>query len=278
LIIAIILITACSENAIYVSPTGNDNWSGTKKEPVATLQQAIDMVRKAENKKIIITEGTYYNVSANITKADSGLHITGSTKGKVKLCGGIPIGGWKPSGDFLVAEVPQDVSLDFRLLILNDTLRNRARLPEKGAFNHRNEWPHQWQSSQGGWSQTPTEKDLTTLHYKPEDIGPGFSIPNAELTIFHAWDDSYVGVSAIDTLNHILTFSNNTTHPPGAYASWAGEKTMQYIVWNIREGMTRPGQWFVDRPNRKVIYWPLPHETATDLNAIIPVQTHLIRH
>jgi hypothetical protein len=276
LVLIILLTASCTDTSVYVSPTGNDNRKGTKQEPVATLQRAVELTRGRESKKIVVGEGNYYNVSVKIANADSGLQIAGQSGKEVKLYGGIPLRGWQQAGQWLEAEIPEDVSLDFRILAINDTLRNRARLPEKGAFNHRNEWPHQWQSSQGGWSQTPTEDDLTTLYYNPDDLGPWLNASNAELTVFHAWDDSYAGVAAIDTVNNSLTFSNKTTHPPGAYASWAGEKTRQYIVWNIREGMTRPGQWYLDRPNRKIVYWPLPHESADELTAVIPVQTHLI--
>lgn len=276
LVLVILLIASCTETSVYVSPAGNDTGKGTRTEPVATLQRAVEITRSRESKKIVVDGGNYYNVSVKITLEDSGVHIAGKPGNEVKLYGGIPLREWQQAGEWLEAEIPRDVSLDFRILAINDTLRDRARLPEKGAFNHLNEWPHQWQSSQGGWSQTPTEKDLTTLYYNPADLGSWLNTANAELTVFHAWDDSYAGVAAIDTVNHNLTFSNKTTHPPGAYASWAGEKTRQYIVWNIREGMTRPGQWYLDRPNRKIIYWPLPHESADKLTAVIPVQTHLL--
>ncbi len=276
LVLIILLIASCTNSSVYVSPTGNDTCGGTKSEAVATLQRAVELTRGREKKKIIVGEGNYYNVSVKISKEDSGILIAGQPGKSVKLYGGIPLRGWQTAGEWLETEIPEDVSLDFRILTINDTLRDRARLPEKGAFNHRNEWPHQWQSSQGGWSQTPTEEDLTTLYYNPDDLGPWLNPANAELTVFHAWDDSYAGVAANDTVNHRLTFSNKTTHPPGAYASWAGEKTHQYIVWNIREGMTRPGQWYLDRPNRKIVYWPLPHESAEKITAVIPVQTHLL--
>jgi hypothetical protein len=185
--------------------------------------------------------------------------------------------GFKQNGEFLECSVPDSVlgNLDFRILIVNDTLRERARLPETGAFNHLSEWPVQWQSSQGGWAKKPTNEDLTTLYYNPDDIGSWLDVKNAELTVFHAWDDSYVGLSGNDTVNHVLRFSNQATHPAGAFASWAGPKTHQYIVWNIREGMKRPGQWYVDRTNRKIVYWPFRHENSENIKVVVPAQNHI---
>jgi hypothetical protein len=193
--------------------------------------------------------------------------------------GGIFFGDWQQNGDWLEAQVPDSMwpELDFRILIVNDTLRDRARLPETGAFNHLSEWPVQWQSSQGGWAKVPTNDDLTTLYYNPSDIGAWLDTRNAELTVFHAWDDSYVGLSGIDTVNHILNFSNRATHPAGAFASWAGPKTHQYIVWNIKGGMSRPGQWYVDRASRKIVYWPFAYENAKNVKIIVPTQNHIFK-
>jgi hypothetical protein len=276
---AFFMVISCSEHAVYVSPEGDDQQEGTRRKPVATLQKAVELAEKNQLQHIIVGEGDYYDVSVVISEKDSGLVISGE-KGKLpRLFGGKKLTNWQRNGNYLETQIPdhQWPELDFRILVVNDSLRDRARLPEKGAFNHRNEWPHQWQSSQGGWSQKPTEKDLTTLYYNPDDLGSWLDTNNAEFTVFHAWDDSYTGVASIDTTSRSITFSNKLTHPPGAYASWAGEKTMQYIVWNIREGMNYPGQWFVDRTNRKVVYWPFPHEKEETLMAMIPSQNHFFR-
>jgi hypothetical protein len=277
--VASFLVFSCSEPAVYVSPEGNDQQEGTRGKPVATLQKAVELAEKNQLQHIIVGEGDYYDVSVVISEKNSGLVISGEKRKSPRLFGGKKLTNWERNGNYLETQIPDDEwpELDFRILVVNDTLRERARLPEYGAFSHRNEWPHQWQSSQGGWSQKPTEKDLTTLYYNPDDLGSWLDTNNAEFTVFHAWDDSYTGVSSIDTISHSIIFSNKLTHPPGAYASWAGEKTMQYIVWNIREGMTRPGQWFVDRTNRKVVYWPLPNEKEETLMAMIPSQNHFFR-
>lgn len=265
---------SCSGPSVYVSPDGNDQNNGSRKSPVATLQKAIELNRNLKFGMIRVEPGEYYNVSFTFTPADSGLIITSAKHEPPILYGGVTFGGWQQNGKWLEADIPEALGddLDFRILIINDTMRSRARLPESGAFYHRNEWPHDWQSSQGGWSQKPTHDDLTTLFYRPEDIGPWLDANNAELTVFHAWDDSYVALAGIDTINHSFRFSHQATHPAGAYASWAGEKTRQYIVWNIKEGMTKPGQWYVDRTNRKIVYWPLAYEKPDELKAMVPTQ------
>ena len=188
-IIACLLISfsffSCNQTTIYVAVNGSDSNPGTKSQPVATVQKAVEISRTSAIKSIVIKEGDYFDVSVLITKADSGLHISGQPGKSVRLMGGIIFGDWQKKGDWLEAQVPDSLwpDLDFRILIVNDTLRDRARLPETGAFNHKNEWPHQWQSSQGGWSVKPTYNDLTTLYYDPEYIGSWLDVKNAETAI-----------------------------------------------------------------------------------------------
>jgi len=283
LIIALIAISftvfSCKQSVVYVSNKGSDSNSGKKTNPVISIQKALEISRNSGIKKIEIQEGDYFDVAVVLTPKDSGLTISGEPDKTVRLFGGRILEGFKQSGGFLESSVSDSIlkDLDFRILIVNDTLRERARLPETGAFNHLSEWPVEWQSSQGGWARKPTDEDLTTLYYNPSDIGPWLDVKNAELTVFHAWDDSYVGLSGIDTINHLLRFSHHATHPAGAFASWAGPKTHQYIVWNIKEGMTHPGQWYIDRASRKIVYWPFAWENEGNIKVVIPTQTQIFK-
>jgi len=269
---------SCKPTVIYVSVDGKDAGTGSKTAPVASVQAAVELSRNSGVREIQIREGDYFDVAVVLTAKDSGLTISGEPGKIVRLFGGKVLEGFKQNGDFLECPVPDSVlnELDFRILIVNDTLRDRARLPETGAFNHLSEWPVQWQSSQGGWAKKPTETDLTTLYYNPLDIGGWLDVKNAELTVFHAWDDSYVGLSGIDTIKNVLSFSHEATHPAGAFASWAGPKTHQYIVWNIKEGMSRPGQWYVDRTHRKIVYRPFSWENPENMTVLVPTKTHII--
>jgi hypothetical protein len=112
--------------------------------------------------------------------------------------------------------------------------------------------------------------------YDPKDLGSWLDTRNAELTVFHAWDDSYVGLVSNDTINHVVRFTYPATHPAGAFASWI-ERASEYIVWNIKEGMKQPGQWYLDRTTEKVFYWPYSYEKISDFEALVPTQNQLFK-
>ena len=80
---------------------------------------------------------------------------------------------------------------------------------------------------------------------------------NAEVRVYHMWDESLVGVARNDTQRHALIFSTPAISPAGAFG------VKKYVIFNTREGMTRPGQWYLDRTGGRVVYWPLPGEDMT---------------
>ena len=215
----------------------------------ASLESAVEAARiyngssTAEDRKrarIIIHEGSYFNTSVELSTLDSGLVIEAAEGETPVLYGGCRITGWKKeaSSEFWYAEPAgiREGQWDFRLMTVDGELRSRSRLPETGVFNHLTVFDVPWMSTTaGGWKRKPTDEELTSFIYKPGDIDPDLDFRNAELTIFHKWDESLAGILSHDKDKHMFRLSNACGHPPGAFG-YTG-----YILWNTREGMTRPG-------------------------------------
>ncbi len=270
----------------FVALNGRDTWSGQLTQPnaegtdgpLATLAAACQAARQAGTQKprrIILQAGDYFlDAPVVLTGRDSSLTIEAADGADVTLYGGRRITGWEKDGERFYAAALSGVhegDWDFRAFIVNGRYCPRARLPEEGTFEHLSVFDVPWMSTTGGgWKRKPTEKELTTLKYKPEDLGDWLDVNNAEITVHHMWDESLVGLSAIDRKTHTLTFSSPTGHPPGAF----GVKT--YVLWNLRAGMTKPGQWYLDRTRGKVVYWPLPGEDMATAEAIAPTVESII--
>ncbi len=273
-------------STFYVAPNGNDAWSGRLAEPdanrtdgpFATLAAACQAARRAgtqQARTIVIREGEQFlSEPVVLTHEDSGLTIEGAAGARVVLYGGRQVGGWQKDGDkFYAADLPgvKEGKWDFRALIVNGRYCPRARLPEKGYFEHTSVFDVPWMSTTGGgWKRKPTDEELTTMKYKPEDLGPWLDVHDAEVTVYHMWDESLVGVSASDPNSHTLTFSSPSGHPPGAFG------VKKYVVWNVREGMTEPGQWYLDRTRGKLVYWPLPGEDMSRAEGIAPAAESVV--
>ncbi|MHC4734979.1 MAG: right-handed parallel beta-helix repeat-containing protein [Planctomycetota bacterium] len=274
-------------STFFVAPNGSDSWSGRKSVPnadwtdgpFATLAAACNAAQEIGTKrsrKVIIQSGQYFlNEPFVLTDKDSGLTIEASPGAMVSLYGGREVTGWRKDGSkFYSANLP-DVKQrvwDFRALVVNGRFCRRARLPEQGFFTHQSTFNVPWMTSTGGgWKRKPTNVELTTLKYNPQDLGPWLDINNAEITVYHMWDESLVGVSDMDTKSHILTFANPSGHPPGAFG------VKKYVVWNVHEGMTKPGQWYLDRTGGKIVYWPLPGEDMSKAEVFAPTIESIIQ-
>lgn len=264
-----------SQTVFYVAPNGDDKNPGTKEQPFATLLKAQDAARKVTStayKQIILREGKYYEVSVILEPVDSGLIIKTEEGEKPVLYGGRPVINWVKDGEkFYSAAVPgvKEGIWDFRALVVNDGWRSRARYPDTGALSHLNEFRVPWMSTTGGgWRRKPTYDELTTMHYKKRDLGLWLELKNAELTIFHQWDESLVGIRSLEEATQTIRFSTPAGHPPGAF--YHSPKARTYIIWNVREGMYHPGQWYLDRAAGKVVYWPKPGEDMSKIEVVAP--------
>ncbi len=279
-LLAVLAATTVSAHAatFVVAPGGHDDHPGTAQQPLATLEAARDAARKAGAgpHRIVVMPGQYHLAAAlDLDARDNGLTIEAEQPGKATVYGGPLVTGWHPDGDkFWAADLPavKAGTWDFRALVVNDRMPPRARMPETGAFLHESVFDARWLSSVGGgWQRPPTEEELNSMRYRPQDIPETLDVHNAEIRIYHMWDESMVGVSRNDAQQHKLVFSTPAKSPPGAFG------IKKYVVFNTREGMTQPGQWYLDRTAGKVVYWPLPGEDMAKAKVIAPRLERIVR-
>jgi hypothetical protein len=188
---------------LYVATNGDDANPGSADRPVATLRKAIELSRtlpEAQAKHILLRGGTYYDVSVTLTKADSNLTIETSPNEQVILYGGVPLTNWQKDGErFYAAKLPDGRKWDVRLLQVNGRFCPRARFPKEGTLTHLSRFDVPWMSTTGGgWKRKPTHEELTTLKYKAGDIPATIDIKNAEITVYHMWDESVAGITQND--------------------------------------------------------------------------------
>lgn len=284
LVLAIFFITAAAlAQTFYVSPQGNDAWSGALPQPNASqtdgsfaspgraLQASRDWKKDNPDQpaRILFREGNYFlDSTLDLFGVDSGLTIAAYPNEKPVLSGGRRIAGWEKAGGKLwEAPVPetQTGTWDFRVLTVNGQWRPRARLPETGYFTHLSRFDTRWMSTTGGgWQVQPTQEQMTHLQYDPADLGAWLNLDNAEVTVYHMWDMSLMKPVANDRSTHTLAFAYPGEHPPGAFG------ITNYVVWNDKEGLKEPGQWYLDRNLGKLVYWPLAGEDMAKVQVLAP--------
>lgn len=219
---------------------------------------------------IELATGWYFlNKTVLLDSLNNGLVITAQKDANLVIYGGKQVEGWKEEGKFLVANVPNE---DFRMLEISGRFAERSRFPETGTLDLLSEFNGRWLSTfEGGFDIKPTEEQLLTMKYKPADLGSVPDLDNAEITLYHMWDETLMRVAGTDSKKNTVTFTQAPAYAPVAW------EIKKYILWNVKSGMTKPGQWYLDRKAGKVYYWPLVGESNANIVAIIPVLNELIR-
>ncbi len=259
-----------------VAPGGRDQNAGTPQQPLATFAAARDAARRAgpgPHRNTVLPGDFYMTATLELDPRDNGLTIEAGPGGPVTLYGGTPVTGWRRDGDrFWTVDLPavRQGTWDFRALVVNGRLAERARLPETGAFTHKTEWKGARYIS-GAWDPPPTDEQRTTILYDPKDVPARLDLKNAEIRVYHMWNEALYGIACNDTARHALILASPAVHPPGAFG------VQRYVLFNVPEGMTRPGQWLLDRTAGRLVYWPLPDEQMAKARIVAPRLERIIQ-
>jgi len=268
---------------VHVAPNGNDRGRGTKNDPLATLRAGRNALRRAASgkpKRLVVHGGTYYDVRLRLGPEDSGLHIEAAPNDSPLLVGGRRVTGWRKHGPrFWRAALPgvKAGRWDFRHLLVNGAFAPRARLPHEGHFSHKSVWdvPLVADGIRTHWQQEPTPDELTHMVVRKGDLPRTLDLRNAEFSVCHWSDDSIVHARRVDWKTGTVTFASPCLYPPGTTLQ-RSERMSWYSVANVREGMTEPGRWYLDRSRGWLVYWPRPDEDMASVEIVAPTTRALL--
>lgn len=300
LIIILLTVFAIQVSAveIWVSKTGNDNNSGTKDEPMATLFMAQRKARELrrindesikEGITIILKEGTYFMEEPVFFRPeDSGTFhsptvIKGADGEEAVLSGGKNIKDWEKAvmvkslpkaakGKVWVADAPivGGRTLEFRQMWVNGIKASRASTLGDGLLPR-------------------------ILSVDKENETFGIPVPNFRATeikqlefVIHQWwaianlrvkDLVQSGDSAIVSF-HQPESRIEFEHPwPAPYINKEnnpGGNSAFYFVGAL-ELLNQPGEWYEDLENGKIYYWPKEGENMNNAEVVVPYLETLVR-
>lgn len=257
----------------YVATDGSDAGTGEISAPFATLKQAQAAARNFQQKQvepvfIWLREGTYFlNQPLCFTPEDSGrvdapiqygaFLKSDGTPEKVVLSGGMTVSGWQDEGNGLFSaplELPEEVGTQLFVETPTGEIRRaiRARSPNidpKDAsqsyyFARRMEIKnHQC------FSMRTTPGMLDTLILDAE----GKIFPDAQIVTFQKWST---------TFNRIQDFSPKTGRVtfPRSSGAFYFQKYNRFYVENVRAALDVPGEWYLDRQEKRLYYMPRKDE------------------
>jgi hypothetical protein len=264
---------------LFVSPSGNDAWSGTLAHlnaagtdgPLATLAGARDRMRslKAGGRRdyTVLLRGGTYALDRTVVfgledAAPDGRTVTYAAYPGERpvLSGGVRIAGWRPLADapsalparargkVWVADLPPGLGL-FRALFDGERLLPRAR---SEVF---------WEAKPGSHTPPPGPDDdpRCVMVFPPGKLRAWENLEDVEIgTRSVNWTVNLLGLGSVDEAKRLAT-----TVLPSSYQIdvrrpwiWYGRKEPWAWVENVLEALSAPGQWVVNTRERKLYYWP----------------------
>jgi len=286
--------TLSAGTAFYVAPDGNDAWSGSLAKPdaaksdgpFASPAKAKAAAREAKAKGLkgpfsVEIRGGLYQLPETLafTEEDSGSEqepVLWKAFGDEKplLSGGRLIAGFKESVKdgkrVWTVEIPEakDGKWSFRELFVSKgggpfERRYRPQLGmksiEKLTYSPCRGFPQQKQGPQ---------KDFV---YRPGDIKAWDNVKDVEIVLMHMWSSSRMPVERVDEAKRIVEMGGM----PG-YAFKQAGPLMLYFVENVKDALSSPGQWYLDRAAGTLSYLPLEGETLSNARVIAPALPHVL--
>lgn len=263
---------------LYVSPAGNDAWSGALAAPnagqtdgpfatVAKAQAAIRAHQAAGGLTapvtVLLRGGVYPQGEPLVfTAEDSGTEAGPITYAAYPgeqpvISGGVPISGWQPDGKLWKTSVPKTAAGTtwlFNQLFVNGERRTRARIPNKGSFL-RTDGPRGRESNR-------------SFYFREGDLKEWNHLSEAIVVAYHSWETSIHHIRSVDTESCQVILREPAPWPMGRW-----EKEQRYYVENVFEGLDEPGEWYLDISTATLYYYPMPGEQPATTVATAPVLT-----
>ena len=297
----------------YVATNGNDTWSGTLAAPnsnntdgpFASISRAQTAVQKIlQNPKgrtkpiqVLVRAGSYYlKQPLTFTSADSGtasLQVNWSNfpDEAPVISGGMRITNWTKNGNLWTATLPSGTQY-FEQLFYNQQRRLRPRLGGSLGTYYRIASGVYLPGSSGGPAPDPNCSIYVSgkgwecfdrFVYSATDPISGnwqnlkspYPQGDIELYLFEKWDASKLRIKSIDTSAHIIYLTGPTSQQDFYHGIMPGHR---YLVENLKDELTQPGQWFLDRSKTP---WTLTYLANSGENpptdtVIIPQATQVL--
>ena len=274
----------------YVSPSGNNNWSGRQAVPnaahsdgpIATVAQAQSLVRQLKHDHpdrttpiVVAIRAGYYYLAEPLRFApdDSGTEKAAIVYEAYRderpvINGGRRIEGWTVDAQGRWHANLADVKggfWSFAQLFVNDQRRFRPRLPRHEYFHVAATVPP---------SPAAAGHGFDGFRFDGDDIRADWANRgDVEVLAFHTWTASRMHIADVNPGERAVQFTGTTR----GTSDWAAfRKGNRCLVENVREALSEPGQWYLDRPKGELTYIPREGEKPETSVVIAPRLPRLV--
>ncbi len=251
-------------NDIIVSPDGNDNNPGTPDKPIKSIEKAKELVKSRRgNITVWFREGTYQidKTIEFITSDKSGVIYRSYPNENVVFTGSRPVTGWSETTvngvRAFITDMPVNNDDDYFRSMFKDGKRlPRSCFPKEGVFKIAD--PNLSEAVEPIHDpQFFTHSMAFTVHTK--DMLDFSNVTDIDVRIMHFWCDELLPVHSVNSAIGRI----ETTKP----SSMTVRVNDNYIFENVKEALSLPGEWYLDRTEEKLYY--IPEEGDTVDNTVL---------
>ena len=252
-----------SITAIHVSPDGDDGNIGTATKPLASVQAAYARLHSIENSHhsgIIYLHGGVY-VLHHPLRFDRNIRVTIQPyeDEDVFLQGGIPQSAWQYSeinGHRVLRMALASQMTDFNQVYINGRSCHAASFPKRSNFKveDRNTRLFPRRNSGEAYHFRVASDCFNPAWYDSQNIG---------ILMTHYWVDEHLKFASYNAQKREITVQTPFCMLPDA------QKT-EFRFTNVREALKEPGEYYFDRNESALYYYPFPGENADNTELVIP--------
>lgn len=277
------ILAAAQGVTFYVSPEGNNSWSGRFGEPrpnagdgpFATIERARDAVREWRARGLsgpvtVYVRGGLYELARPLvfTPEDSGtatapVQYVAYHDERPVISGGRRIAGWTRTHDGMwFTQIPEvtNGSWYFDQLFVNGERRQRARTPNTGYYTVAELLDP---ATKGVW--TPIRR----VRYRSGELRSTWkNLKDVEMVALFRWMNARLPIEYLDETEKVVGFQKP------AHSVYISEA--RYYIDNLFEGLDSPGEWYLDRTTGSLYYIPMPGEDPASAEIRAPRLSELV--
>lgn len=281
-------VSPLTATTFYVSPRGNDHWSGQLQTPnaaqtngpFATLAGAQNAIRQLKARtplkapvKVLIAGGKYFLTEPlRFTPEDSGIPefpilyqaLSGS---RPIFSGGREIVNFKPDARGIWrTKIPEVAAGEwyFEQLFVNHRRAIRARTPAHSFAYVQNITEEVIEQGRG---RSPL-RARQIIELMPQDIQELLNVKNIRDVIFvahHKWDITRKRIQSFNPRTNTIIIEGRGMQPWNQI-----QKDTRYYLENLPSVLNQPGEWYLSRQG-ELAYFPLPGEALAQSRIVAPV-------
>lgn len=264
-------LCASAQKTVYVSPIGNDAWTGEQHKPFKTLNRAfVESENNRDTLYIEVASGDYFlEKSLELSdRLNCPVVVRGDEKNKPRFLGGIKIQQWEKYRDGIYrAYVPEvkRYGYQFEQFFVNGVRAIQARTPNKDWFYVK------------GYKEYPYVSGVRSANYatqkimmNKQDLESLSGLSASELAdirfrFYHKWDITQKEVAYACPDSGFVYFHGGGMKPWNPISEGA-----RYIMYGYKAALDMPGEWYLDKAEGYVYYMPRTGENLETAECIVP--------